>query len=92
MTDFSLSHPYILQSKIVTRERVTEMISYEPFWRTIEEKHISTYALINKHGILPDTIQRLRNGRPLTTTTLNTLCEVLHCGIGDIAEYKHDEE
>ena len=68
------------------------MISYEPFWKTITEKHISTYALINKHGILPDTIQRLRSGRPLTTTTINTLCEVLECEIEDILEYRQDTE
>lgn len=53
------------------------MISYEPFWKTIADRQISTYALINRHGILPDTIQRLRSGRPITTTTLNTLCQVI---------------
>lgn len=68
------------------------MISYEPFWKTITEKNISTYALINKFGILPDTIQRLRSGRPLTTTTINTLCEVLECEIGEILEYRQDTE
>ena len=36
------------------------MISYEPFWQTIRRKNISTYQLIYEHGILPDTIQRLR--------------------------------
>ncbi len=63
------------------------MISYEPFWKTIENEGISTYALINKHGILPDTIQRLRKGKPITTTTINTLCEVLKCKIEDLIEY-----
>ena len=63
------------------------MISYEPFWRTIAARGISTYALINRHGILPDTIQRLRSGRPITTTTLNTLCQVIDCNISDVMEF-----
>ncbi len=63
------------------------MITYDPFWRTLSERNISTYALINKHGILPDTIQRLRSGKPITTSTLNTLCEVMSCKVDDILEY-----
>ena len=63
------------------------MISYEPFWNTISERKISTYSLINHHGILPDTIQRLRKGKSLTTTTLNTLCEVIECRLEEIVEY-----
>ena len=63
------------------------MISYDQFWKTIREKGLSTYALINKHGILPDTIQRLRSGKPITTTTLDTLCEVIGCDVGDILKY-----
>lgn len=68
------------------------MISYDPFWKTISEKNISTYALINKHGILPNTIQRLREGKPLTTTTLDTLCEVLDCELNDIVNHISDNK
>lgn len=68
------------------------MISYEPFWRTLKERNISTYHLINKQGILPDTIQRLRNGRPITTTTINTLCVVIGCTVDEILEYVPEEE
>ena len=57
------------------------MISYEPFWQTIRRKNISTYQLIYEYGILPDTIQRLRSGKTITTKTLNTLCSVIDCPI-----------
>ena len=67
------------------------MITYDPFWRTLEEKKITTYALINKHGILPDTIQRLRKGKPITTSTIEMLCEVIGCKVEDIVEYCPDE-
>lgn len=67
------------------------MISYEPFWNTLKERNISTYQLINKQGILPDTIQRLRSGRPITTTTINTLCMVIGCTVDEIMEYVPEE-
>lgn len=67
------------------------MISYDPFWKTIADRGISTYALINRHGILPDTIQRLRSGKPITTTTLNTLCQVIDCNISDVMEFVPDK-
>ena len=67
------------------------MISYDPFWKTIADRGISTYALINRHGILPDTIQRLRSGKPITTTTLNTLYQVIDCNISDVMEFVPDQ-
>lgn len=67
------------------------MISYEPFWNTLKERNISTYQLINKQGILPDTIQRLRSGRPITTTTIDTLCMVLGCAVDQILEFVPEE-
>ena len=67
------------------------MISYDPFWKTIADRGISNYALINRHGILPDTIQRLRSGKPITTTTLNTLCQVIDCNISDVMEFVPDQ-
>ena len=68
------------------------MISYEPFWQTIRRKNISTYQLIYEYGILPDTIQRLRSGKTITTKTLNTLCSVIDCPISDILNFIPDEE
>ena len=68
------------------------MISYEPFWQTIRRKNISTYQLIYEYGILPDTIQRLRSGKTITTKTLTTLCSVIDCPISDILIFIPDEE
>lgn len=68
------------------------MISYNPFWNTIKERKITTYQLIYKHGILPDTIQRLRRGKAITTQTLNTLCVVIGCTVSDILEFIPEEE
>ena len=67
------------------------MINYEPFWRTIKDKKVSTYALREKHGISSETLHRLRHNKPVTTTTLNDLCGILDCGVSDIIRYERDD-
>ena len=68
------------------------MISYKPFWKMLKERGISTYQLIYHFGILPDTVQRLRSGKAVTTTTLNMLCVTLGCDISDILAFEPEEE
>ena len=63
------------------------MISYNPFWQTIESSEETTYSLINKHHISSATIDKLRKDKPMNTTTLNDLCRILNCKIENIAEY-----
>ena len=36
------------------------MIDYEPFWKTLKERGVSTYALINKYGISSATKNRMK--------------------------------
>lgn len=63
------------------------MILYNPFWETLKASEESTYTLINKHRISSSTIDKLRNNKPITTTTLNDLCRILECQVEDIALY-----
>lgn len=63
------------------------MIKYKSFWETLKAKNVSTYALINQHGISSSTIDRLRKGESVTTTTLDKLCDVLDCQLDDIIDY-----
>lgn len=62
------------------------MISYSPFWETLKGKNKTTYYLIKKHGISSKTIQKLRDNLPVNMTTIDTLCQILNCKIGDIVE------
>lgn len=66
------------------------MISYEPFYRTIKEKNVSTYKLINKYGISRSLLDRLKHNRPISTVTLNDLCNILHCRVEDILVFIED--
>lgn len=63
------------------------MISYRPFYETLKEKGVTEYALIYKHGLPANTIHRMKHGKPITTTTLDTLCTILDCKVEDILEY-----
>lgn len=47
------------------------MITYEPFWKLLRERKISTYMLIYKYGINSYTIDRLRHDKPLKTSTID---------------------
>lgn len=67
------------------------MISYEPFYRTIKEKNISTYKLINVYGLSRSLIDRLKHNKPISTVTLNDLCTILDCKVEDILLYIKDE-
>ncbi len=67
------------------------MISYSPFYRTLEKKNITEYYLIFKQGISANTIHRIKHGMPITTKTLDELCFILDCGVDGIIEYVKEE-
>ena len=67
------------------------MISYEPFYKTLKAKNVSTYKLINTFVISRSLLDRLKHNKPISTTTLNDLCAYLDCNIEDIIVYVKDE-
>lgn len=67
------------------------MISYKPLFNTLKEKGITEYFLIYKQGISANTIHRIKHGEAISTKTLDTLCFILDCGVGEIIEYVKDE-
>ncbi len=68
------------------------MISYEPLYRTMKEKGITTYTLVNKHGISRSLLDRLKHNKPISTVTLNDLCNILDCRVEDILLFTKDED
>lgn len=67
------------------------MISYRPFWETLKKRNISTYALINKHGISSATIDRMKKGKGISTMKIEDFCRILNCSVSDIIEYIKEE-
>ena len=68
------------------------MISYEPLYRTMKEKHITTYKLINEFGVSRSLLDRLKHNKPISTVTLNDLCCFLECKVEDVLVYIPDEK
>jgi DNA-binding Xre family transcriptional regulator len=67
------------------------MIQYNPFFYTLKAKGESTYTMIHKHNVSSSLIDRLRNNKPISTTTINDLCQILNCGVDDILEFVPSE-
>ena len=67
------------------------MISYEPFYETLQKRGISTYKLINQYGISRGLLDRLKHNKPISTVTLNDLCTILSCGVADVLRFIPDE-
>lgn len=63
------------------------MISYEPFYKTLQQKGLSTYKLIHQFGISRSLLHRLKHNKPISTVTLNDLCSYLHCQVQDVLTY-----
>lgn len=63
------------------------MISYAPLWKTLKEKGISQYRLIEEYGVDNAQLQRLRDNAVVKTITIDRLCQILDCRVEDIMEY-----
>lgn len=68
------------------------MIVYDPLWKTLKKKGLSTYTLRVKFQISGSTVQRLRRNMSVSTNTLDDLCNLLDCPLSDIAEYIPDKK
>ncbi len=66
------------------------MIVYNRLWKTMKERGVSQYKLIQEYKVSSGQLDRLRKNGNVSTYTLNELCRILHCGLEDIAEYIED--
>lgn len=67
------------------------MISYDPLWATMRRRGISTYALLNDYSFSRGTLDSLKQGRNISTATLNDLCRILSCRVEDVLRYVPDD-
>lgn len=67
------------------------MISYAPLFKTMKEKHISSYALFQK-GFAQSTYYSIRHGNSISTNTVDQLCKLLKCSVSEVIEYIEEQE
>lgn len=73
-------------------KRVISIISFEPFWKTLKKKGITTYVLIKDYSFSKGTLDSLKQNRNISTATLNDICNMLQCDIADVIEYIPDHK
>ena len=62
------------------------MIDYSPLWKTMEEKGITQYKMIEQ-GIDRRVLDSLRKNKNITLLTVEKLCKVLDCSPNDIVKF-----
>lgn len=63
------------------------MMSFDPLWETMQSRGLTTYALIEKHGLSRGTLDKLKHNRNVTLETIEKLCIILDCKVEDIVVY-----
>ena len=66
------------------------MISYEPLWKTMKDRGVTTYTLIYKLGFSAYTITNLRRNKSITMNTQEKLCTVLNCTPNEVVEFTEE--
>lgn len=66
------------------------MMSYEPLFRTMKEKGITSYQP-QKMGFNRATYYSIKKGKSVSTNTIALLCKLLHCRVEDVIEFIDDE-
>lgn len=67
------------------------MISYDPLWKTLEKKEITTYQLLKDYGISRGMLDNLKHNRSITMNTLNEFCNMLNCDVTDVIKFKKEQ-
>ncbi len=62
------------------------MISYEPLFRTMKEKGVTSYRL-GKLGFPLSNFYAMKRGDNVSTHTINQICKLLGCRVQDVMEY-----
>ena len=66
------------------------MISYEPLFRTMKERGVTSYQL-QKMGFNRATYYAIKSGECVSTNTIDRLCTLLHCRVEEVMEHIEEE-
>ncbi len=58
--------------------------------QALKDKGYNTNKLRKEKLLAESTIQKLREGKPISWANISQICELLHCQPGDIIEYVDD--
>ena len=61
-------------------------MSYNKLWKLLIDKGMTKTEMRKQAGISSSSLAKLGKGETVTTSVLVKICEVLKCGLSDIAE------
>lgn len=67
------------------------MIVYVDIMEKLAARGFSSYRLRQEKLLPESTLTRIRNGTPVSTDTIDRLCELLECQPGDILRWEPGE-
>lgn len=68
------------------------MIVFVDLLKLLSQNGWSTYRLQKEKQISNGSIIQMRNKKPLSTTTIDTICKLCNCQPGDIMRYEPDQQ
>ena len=66
-------------------------ISYNKMWKLLIDKNMKRKDLKEKAEVSQNVMARLSKNQAVTMETMEKICSVLHCDIGDVMEFIPDE-
>lgn len=64
------------------------VIIYNNILQKLKDAGYNTTRIRKEKLLSEGTLQRIRDGRPITTETLDTICKLVGCEISDLIEYR----
>ena len=62
-------------------------ISYDKLWKLLIDKKMNKTQLKQTAGISTNAVAKLGRNQPVSLETLEKICKMLQCNIGDIVDF-----
>ena len=67
-------------------------ISYNRLWKRLIDHDLSKTDMMRRANISTNVLARLGKGAPISMESMEKICKVLNCNIGDVMEFVPDNE
>lgn len=68
------------------------MFSYNPLWKTLLDKNMNKTELLKRANLTSQTIADMGKNKFVSMSTLNKICNILHCDISNVIQHFPDNE
>ena len=67
-------------------------ISYNRLWKRLIDHDLSNTDMMLRANISTNVLARLGKGAPVSMESMEKICKILNCNIGDVMEFVPDNE